>query len=535
MNVYQTTLSKPDARGCYRREIGINERGKRQTFVLGTDRRLAELRKAKLERLWAWIVAKHKLLPIGPQAVWSPEWLPVGLAIAKGETSYLVPPTREPMEYPHRLAFLNEQLGDVITFKPSDVSSFKQGRAENVELIEVEKLSLQMAQKDLDQLANDVGVAAPNLAKGMGTFHEALSAYEAKFVRDSARTDSGALKASTRKRQTYVKAFKTTHADLPISSIDEDRMSELFAHWKNRPLTKSGKRCSKAWSKHTTMELWRFFTQFLDGDKQFHWTLPRNAHKINRRIEKLNSDKKVSAVVKEVYSPAELGKLNAHPTDWERLALYLGVNCGMGASELGHLTIDDFVLFKPHPFAAKLNISTTDRDCYWRGFRAKSFVFGEVILWPETVELVQWAIKRCQLIGSKHLFCYQNGNRFYNEDSSNPQSTFQRQWESQITATIKRLKLKDFPELPFGSLRDTLYDHLRMNHDAEIAGVLICHGSPFSGDSLADCYGNRPWSRLHKAVAEARQVFQPMFEKHQKPTPFRLGQRSKRATEENVC
>jgi hypothetical protein len=39
----------------------------------------------------------------------------------------------------------------------------------------------------------------------------------------------------------------------------------------------------------------------------------------------------------------------------------------------------------------------------------------------------------------------------------------------------------------------------------------VAHGTPFKGDSLLDCYGNKPFGRLHTALRELHALFQPMF------------------------
>jgi hypothetical protein len=39
----------------------------------------------------------------------------------------------------------------------------------------------------------------------------------------------------------------------------------------------------------------------------------------------------------------------------------------------------------------------------------------------------------------------------------------------------------------------------------------MAHGSPFHGDSLLDCYGNKPFGRLHTALREIHAYFAPVF------------------------
>jgi len=60
-------------------------------------------------------------------------------------------------------------------------------------------------------------------------------------------------------------------------------------------------------------------------------------------------------------------------------------------------------------------------------------------------------------------------------------------------------------------LRDTLPDLLRHRYSDEIASLSLAHGSPFHGDSLLDCYGNKPFGRLHTALREVRAHLAPVF------------------------
>src|SRR5205807_1362583 len=70
---------------------------------------------------------------------------------------------------------------------------------------------------------------------------------------------------------------------------------------------------------------------------------------------------------------------------------------------------------------------------------------------------------------------------------------------------------KDFPTLPFGTLRDTVPDLLRRDYDGELAALCLCHGSPCKADTLLDCYANKPFGRLHTAMRQIRARFLPVF------------------------
>jgi hypothetical protein len=80
---------------------------------------------------------------------------------------------------------------------------------------------------------------------------------------------------------------------------------------------------------------------------------------------------------------------NRHPTPVERLLLYLGLNCAMGAAERGRLVESDFSLPLPNPFADRLHFDSTPEDSLARFLRPKTHVFGERLLWEETAQMVE--------------------------------------------------------------------------------------------------------------------------------------------------
>ena len=191
----------------------------------------------------------------------------------------------------------------------------------------------------------------------------------------------------------------------------------------------------------------------------------------------------------------------------------------MGAAELGRLTVEDFAIHEPHPFADRLRIKSTEADSWLRYFRPKTSVFGEWILWDETVELVLWGIKRAKQLGSKLLFVRESGNPLYDDRTPNPQQGFANLWNR----TKKQAGIKG--GLPFGSLRDTLPDHLREAYSSEIASMCLTHGTP-GVDQLINCYSNKPWRAFHDAVRKSHDFYAPLWAAHRSPMDREPARRS---------
>ena len=77
------------------------------------------------------------------------------------------------------------------------------------------------------------------------------------------------------------------------------------------------------------------------------------------------------------------------------------------------LTLDDILLDHQHEFADMLHFTSTDKDSFCRFFRPKSKIFGEWILWPETVKLLRSATKRAKRNGTDLLFADDVGVGWY--------------------------------------------------------------------------------------------------------------------------
>jgi integrase len=525
MATYRTKALSRDSRGNYRRDIGRGPSGTPQRFYLGRDEQSAILRKARLERLW-------QLLEADGHRCWPPFGIHLGQAIARGESSYAVPVVLpgEDQAYAHSMNDLNRKFGEAIALVPADEQAYFRGsqaistyvsnlHQQQNQLISDHVAGLQKIvanyKTDAQTILNDaaktfdvepIKLNEPPIINGeTATLYQALDAYGQYCKDHKPKLESGELKPNTRKTVERLDRLKEHHSDCLLNELTTAKLTTFVGIWRNRPLSKRGARMSKKTCEHHIKELFRFLN-WLDAS-ELNWSIPKGVSQISRKVEKFDSDKKLSALVKKVYSPNELAKLNKTATQWQRLALYLGLNCAMGAAELGRLTISDFVLKSKHDFSDQLGIASTDDDSWLRYFRPKTDVFGEWSLWPETVELVQWAITRAKKIGSDIIFCRETGTPLYDESTPNPQQGFANLW-NRVKA---QADFKADQSLPFGSLRDTLPDYLRQKYSSEIASLCLTHGAP-GADQLIDCYANKPWAQLHKAIQEARGFYKPVFD-----------------------
>ncbi len=499
---------KPDPRGWYRPRIGwVRWDGKptQPRFNLGTDRKEAERRYAKIQELY------EENCRVNGEDQWSPRALGFARELASGKKVVEYPPPSDEngledpqLEYAQMMQ-VDQQHFPSLQLVPSDHAKYAESVKLNERLMTSRLRELEAELRELGALVGQSGVPDRLVT---GTLHEALDAYAESVRRDGAKLPSGELKPYQRLRIVKVERLKREHADVPLHSLGYDQCASMVHFWRNRPVTMRGTRSSRDNSRHHIGELFRFF-RWLDATSQFRWAMPRGITMVSRRVEKFESEKKLSAVTKPTYTPEQLAVINRHANPFERLALYVGLNCAMGAAELGRLVVSDCLLHRAHPHAARLGFESTGDDSFLRYFRPKTEVFGEWLLWPETTEMVRWGVERAGRMGVDLLFTWDTGEPIYDEALKNPQAGFANIW----TRLLERVRKSHpaFPELPFGTLRDTLPDLLRRDYSDDLASLCLAHGTPSKADSLLECYSNKPFGRFHQALRQVREHFAPMF------------------------
>ena len=341
-----------------------------------------------------------------------------------------------------------------------------------------------------------------------GTLHEALDAYTHDILRHNVAPGTSETTSYGLRRLQRVERFKDNHPDIALHSLNYDACKAMVDHWRSRPPRRDGKPTSHDNSRHHVGEIMRFF-KWLDSCSAYRWQMPRGLERVERKIPKTEGERRLSAITKDIYTVEELAELNRHATPIERLVLYLGLNCAMGAAELGRLLKGDFFLRQAHPYAERLHFNSTSEDSFIQFLRPKTHVFGEWLLWDETVRMIQWGLEESSRLKSALLFVSARGQPWYRERTKNPHSKFTNVWNGLVRRVQK--SDSDFRHLPVGTLRYTLPDLLRHRYSDEIASLSLAHGSLFHGDSLLDGYGNKPFGRLHTALREVRDHFAPVF------------------------
>jgi len=326
------------------------------------------------------------------------------------------------------------------------------------------------------------------------TLHTALDAYAEHLGNEAGYRPVALIK----NRQTTVRLLKKHHDDVPLAHIDLSACVSMIDLWRNRPLSeRTGKPFAVSTAAKTLSELIRFFG-WLELSPQFEWTAPSHFGQISRRVRMSPSDRWTTPAV---FKMEHFDVLYRHATPMQRLMLCLAMNCGLGPAEMGRLERSNFILDGSGEFA----IDLLPGEGILRFVRPKTGVFGEWLLWPETVEVVKSAITRAEELGSALLFVSDDGTPMWKSQSENPSSAIRNQWHR----LLKAVEDHGVPKLPFSTIRKQMAERIRQEHGDEVARRFLGHMG--NGVSINHYIADR-FRPLHEALQQMRVSLASVFE-----------------------
>lgn len=496
---------KPSANG-YVAQIGYSniKRKGQPKFYLGHDKQQANIRRAYVEQVWNAAARMMK-----EQAFWPPDLLQIARAVSKGEQSIVLDFSFAPATSADLFAQMRDSYQQEFPFIKLELS--QEVEAEATEYFKPKALAqLVKAKKELDHASRFGRIAGMKIVQGQdglallnagkGTFFDAIDKYCEACRLENVKPGSKQITLYGAKKIERASSWKFDFENTDLILFGIDRCKQMFDYFRNRPTSRYSKKPISTESARNMLKEVRRFLRWLDMSP-LGWRMPRGLESMRFKIARLPQDNVVEAVIKPIYTSSELGVIWKGATQMERLMIVLGLNCSFGAAEMGRLKIDNCYMHKKHPFADKIELESTKADCWIKTRRPKTNVFGEWWLWPQTIELVQWAIDRAKAIGTDILLTTDEGRPLY-EDSSmtNPQVRFANKWLYLVK--VKAKSESKLPVLPFGSLRDTLPTVIRHRYTGELASLQLAHGKPVKGDDLLRCYTENPYGRLHRALRE---------------------------------
>jgi transposase len=530
---------RPDRNGRYSRQLGwiVDRRSGlrgQPKFYLGTDPKEAARRNSKLEEFW------ERIESLAIEGIIDPSWMPDGLCLkeldhlfeshrpiwndvtlsfakqmAKGVLPIVVPRDGKiSTNYAQYIHQLREHF-PMIPFAPEDQAEYQMGYERN--------RANALSEIKAHELCHAVmGNLAPGEVRQCDhSLHQALDAYCEHAKQDVKPTVDGQgkrLKPTASNRIKNAKVLKERHKDVPLSALTFSECERMLLYWRNRPPVK-GKTTPIAvcTAQNMIYEVKRFLRWL--HRSEFAWKKPEGLEDINTRVDQ--SDEEVQATAtkekKSVFDLDELCILNEYCTPLERVLFLLGLNCGFGAAESGTLRINEIHLFQPHPDARHMGFESSSADSFIFRVRLKNRVYGQHLLWPQTVDAIRWAMDRRSGLGDvspESLLLVSNRGLplFRATRGGNSGQRIKNIWGHGL---LKRV-CRDYPEfrrLSFGKLRKTASSLVRrFGGGGPTAGVFLCHGHPVKSDRLLDIFAERNFARVFRAIRQVEEYLRPVFE-----------------------
>lgn len=349
------------------------------------------------------------------------------------------------------------------------------------------------------------------------TLYQAFRRYQGYLQNEFYRHETGHISPWGQIQVRQIKNLQRHHSDRLLSQLDATAVAELIGYWRRRPCKLGTKEpISAKAASHYLGTLMRFLT-WLNASSEFDWQKPQAFNDFDRRIRRLPSDHaKRSLEQVDTFSLDELRLLMRYGQPFERLLLLLGLNCGFGRAEIASLLVGEVHLHRAHTSREQevLGFPTTNKDSFIKRIRRKSGVYGEHILFPLTVQAIEWALERRKLQGdfgpSARLILNEKGAPL---DQQTKGSNANSAIPNHFARLIQRIRDdgREIRQLSFGKLRKTASDLIKRHSDGEIAGVFDCHGEPVKSDSLSDAYTNRPFGKVFRAIRAVEAYLAPVF------------------------
>lgn len=354
------------------------------------------------------------------------------------------------------------------------------------------------------------------------SFHDALKGYKTHIRKNGKKKDNGDLARSPQNYLKWADKLKATHDDFPLMRFNKNKLAEITAYWRNREyrykINGVEKPIGKEYAGHIMTCFWSF-VKWLSDDETWNWKLPDGANNIDRKIIRLDSDRKkrqTRRIAGSVYNAEQLAQIASRLDTAGKLFLGLSVNCAMQPAESGRVEVGDY--FTIHPETGKPgDFIIFDRP--------KTQEYGEWLLWPEVAELVKWGIKRSKSLGCDRLIVTDKGKNLYDDNIKQPSSRLSKWWQAIPTKAshhigiVTRMSRDDptFPRYVIKSLRKLLPSIIRNRRGwgkelADLANARkIADNGQWRGE-LADLYGDRPYDVLAGVLTELQKDFRPFLD-----------------------
>jgi hypothetical protein len=514
---------KPGKDGQFTRQIGWRRTrsGKlgQIKFRLGSDLREARRREMMLVQLWESVERQAEAEP----ATWVAEALHLAKQIARHGRATVPKRPGEPNSlYFHRVTQLAERLPG-IPLLPADAAAYRQAAEDSAKsmtefVTSYERASDTFRSRLRQSLAN-WGGSSPSTSEIAGPrLHQALRDHIA-WLKEEYSDGEGNVTLTGKVKTKQVEMFLDRHDDIPLATLDHDTLDAMLRYWRKRPNRKGTERPVAVRTAEQQISALKFFVRWLSRSDKYDWKKPESFDEIRTRVNRPSSSLRTQVTPDDLFTLDELVLLNRYATPLERCLLLLGINCGFGRAEIASLTVGEvFLRTAHHPRHQEiLQFESTDRDSFIKRYRRKTGVYGEYILFAQTVAAVEWALARRRqhpdFCPEARLLVNSSGEPYDKPTAGgNPNMQIPNRFSALIRRIQKTEEGQDFTRRPFKILRKTAGDLVRRHSDGEVAAVFQSRGQAVRIDDLADAYTTRPFGKVFRALREVEQYLAPMFE-----------------------
>ena len=463
-------------------------------FRFTKDERESLRRRQRIQELWDFIVERD-----GENARWSPASLPIAKAFEEGEVQVVL---KRPVGGPDQYARDVNQMVALfpnITFVPEDAKWYDEGA-------KLEKLCIDNQITKIRLHAAKFYRLPPNdsllVTTTQATVAQALDSFE-KHIKstmlvnpdleeglDGKRLSDTAIQYC--KNLDRIRVQNASQLDWPLSRLTFQGCDAMLQVWRDRPLKEDGisQMAVKTCNEHGK-RLMAFF-RWLSKADEFEWKKPTDFDLLKLNIRRTNAEKSASIRKMQMqvqpFTEDEVRILNEYALPFERFLLLCGLNLGFKRMECATLRVDEVRFREMHECAKYIDFEFSSGDSFVRRLRTKTGVFSEWILWPLTVQAMEWAIshrkKQTHILGGdgrgRAIPCGPDALMLLNDKGhSFTKQTKNGNSNQQITNTwthlLDRVQVdhKDFPRLPHENLRDTSANWIRAEFGGEIADVFL--------------------------------------------------------------
>ena len=514
------TVWKPRDDGQFDCRVGWKAKsdGKREQhrFRLGTDLKEAQRRDHVLRLMWERIEESGE-----GDALWNEETLDLAKLVARGVVHFHLPrhPDEGVVPYVQRVNRLR-RIFPMLALLPE----LEYGSAFGFQLLDTLEKSFLAAETAIDaQREADVAALRQQLSAGPTTpivdngpmLHAAMREYIEWLKIEYSNPEAG-VTAWGNSQIGQVESLIAHHRDMPVKDVGRNEVEEMLGYWRKRPFRRGSKtRVSKKSSTHYISALRNFF-KWLHTAPAFAWRKPEDFNDLKTSVATLESDRTRQVRPEQLFTLDELKLLYKFGDPMDRLLLLLGLNCGFGAAESASLLIGEVFIRTPHSprHQEMLGMKLSPDDSFIKRIRRKSGVYGEFLLFAETVRGLEWAIterkKFKDFRPESRLLLNGNGHPL---DTATTGGNSNKQIPNRFARLIQRIKAANhkISDLPVKMLRKTGGDIVNRFSDGEICGVYLCHGKPVASDDLSDVYTTRPFGKLFTKLREVEEYLLPVF------------------------